>query len=208
MNYDIFENLLKINKTTVYRVSKETGISASTLSDWKSGRSVPKLDKMRLIAEFFGVSLEYMLTGEEPLAESDPQADATFEKGSRIAIIGEIRAGLPIITNESVLGYEYAEVDAEEYFYLRVQGDSMKNIGMIDGSLVLFHKQQYAEDGDIVACLVGGDSATVKRFRRSKKNIVLMPENPDYEPIRLTTDDFESGEARILGVACEIKIKL
>jgi repressor LexA len=208
MNYDIFENLLKINKTTVYRVSKETGISASTLSDWKSGRSVPKLDKMRLIAEFFGVSLEYMLTGEEPLAESDPQADAAFEKGSRIAIIGEIRAGLPIITNESVLGYEYAEVDAEEYFYLRVQGDSMKNIGMIDGSLVLFHKQQYAEDGDIVACLVGGDSATVKRFRRSKKNIVLMPENPDYEPIRLTTDDFESGEARILGVACEIKIKL
>lgn len=208
MNYDIFENLLKINKTTVYRVSKETGISASTLSDWKSGRSVPKLDKMRLIAEFFGVSLEYMLTGEEPLAESDPQADSTFEKGSRIAIIGEIRAGLPIITNESVLGYEYAEVDAEEYFYLRVQGDSMKNIGMIDGSLVLFHKQQYAEDGDIVACLVGGDSATVKRFRRSKKNIVLMPENPDYEPIRLTTDDFESGEARILGVACEIKIKL
>ena len=208
MNYDIFENLLKINKTTVYRVAKETGISASTLSDWKSGRSVPKLDKMRLIAEFFGVSLEYMLTGEEPLAESDPQADATFEKGSRIAIIGEIRAGLPIITNESVLGYEYAEVDAEEYFYLRVQGDSMKNIGMIDGSLVLFHKQQYAEDGDIVACLVGGDSATVKRFRRSKKNIVLMPENPDYEPIRLTTDDFESGEARILGVACEIKIKL
>ena len=208
MNYDIFENLLKINKTTVYRVSKETGISASTLSDWKSGRSVPKLDKMRLIAEFFGVSREYMLTGEEPLAESDPQADATFEKGSRIAIIGEIRAGLPIITNESVLGYEYAEVDAEEYFYLRVQGDSMKNIGMIDGSLVLFHKQQYAEDGDIVACLVGGDSATVKRFRRSKKNIVLMPENPDYEPIRLTTDDFESGEARILGVACEIKIKL
>ena len=208
MNYDIFENLLKINKTTVYRVSKETGISASTLSDWTSGRSVPKLDKMRLIAEFFGVSLEYMLTGEEPLAESDPQADATFEKGSRIAIIGEIRAGLPIITNESVLGYEYAEVDAEEYFYLRVQGDSMKNIGMIDGSLVLFHKQQYAEDGDIVACLVGGDSATVKRFRRSKKNIVLMPENPDYEPIRLTTDDFESGEARILGVACEIKIKL
>ena len=208
MNYDIFENLLKINKTTAYRVSKETGISAATLSDWKSGRSVPKLDKMKLIAEFFGVSLEYMLTGEDTFAESEAQSDAPFESGSRIAIIGEIRAGLPIITNESVLGYEYAEVDAEEYFYLRVQGDSMKNIGMIDGSLVLFHKQQYAEDGDIVACLVGGDSATVKRFRRSKKNIVLMPENPDYEPIRLTTDDFESGEARILGVACEIKIKL
>ena len=129
--------------------------------------------------------------------------------GTRVAIIGEIRAGSPIITNESVLGYEYADVDdKDEYFYLRVQGDSMKNIGMIDGSLVLFRKQQYAEDGEIVACLVGGDSATVKRFHRAKKTIYLMPENEEYQPLKLTTDDFESGEARILGVACEIKIKL
>ena len=211
MDYNIFENLLKMNKTTVYRVSKDTGIAASTLSDWKSGRSVPKLDKIKLIADYFDVPLEYMLTGtgealfiEEVIGERSP-----LERGKRVAIIGEIRAGSPIITNESIQGYEYAEVnDAEEYFYLRVQGDSMKNIGMIQGSLVLFHKQQYAEDGDIVACLVGGDSATVKRFRRSKKNILLMPENDDYMPIKLSTDDFESGEARILGVACEIKIKL
>ena len=210
MDYNIFENLLKMNNTTVYRVSKETGIAASTFSDWKSGRSVPKLDKIKLIATYFDVPLEYMLSGEQnALFEETNVGKSPFERGKRVPIIGEIRAGSPIITNESVQGYEYAEVgEAEEYFYLRVQGDSMKNIGMIQGSLVLFHKQQYAEDGDIVACLVGGDSATVKRFRRSKKNIFLMPENEDYTPIRLTTDDFESGDARILGVACEIKIKL
>ena len=210
MDYNIFENLLKMNNTTVYRVSKETGIAASTFSDWKSGRSVPKLDKIKLIAAYFDVSLEYMLSGEQnALLEESDFVKSPFERGKRIPIIGEIRAGSPIITNESIQGYEYAEVgEAEEYFYLRVQGDSMKNIGMIQGSLVLFHKQQYAEDGDIVACLVGGDSATVKRFRRSKKNIFLMPENDDYAPIKLTTDDFESGEARILGVAREIKIKL
>lgn len=211
MDYNIFENLLKMNNTTVYRVSKETGIAASTFSDWKSGRSVPKLDKIKLIAAYFDVPLDYMLTGEENALffEGVDNVKSPFERGKRIPIIGEIRAGSPIITNESVQGYEYAEVaEAEEYFYLRVQGDSMKNIGMVQGSLVLFHKQQYAEDGDIVACLVGGDSATVKRFRRSKKNIFLMPENDEYTPIRLTTDDFESGDARILGVACEIKIKL
>ena len=84
----------------------------------------------------------------------------------------------------------------------------MKNIGMVDGSLVLFHKQQYAENGDVVACLVGGDSATVKRFRRDRKTILLVPENDEYEPIRLCTEDFETGEARILGVAREVKIKL
>ena len=211
MDYNIFENLLKMNKTTVYRVSKATGIAAATFTDWKNGRSAPKLDKIKLIADYFDVSLEYMLTGEQDALVNVENTDnkSPFERGTRIAIIGEIRAGSPIITNESVEGYEYAEVDdAEEYFYLRVQGNSMKNIGMVEGSLVLFHKQQYAEDGDIVACLVGGDSATVKRFRRSKKNIFLVPENDDYTPIKLSTDDFESGDARILGVACEIKIKL
>ena len=202
MDYKTFEELLKINKTTVYRVSKDTGIAASTLSDWKNGRSAPKADKIRILAQYFGVSTDYMLGGSRAGLGSSLDS-------ARIPILGEIRAGSPIITNESILGYEHADVeDRDEYFYLRVQGDSMKNIGMIDGSLVLFRKQQYAEDGEIVACLVGGDSATVKRFRRAKKTIYLMPENEDYQPIKLTTDDFESGEARILGVACEIKIKL
>ena len=206
MSYKIFEQLLKINKTTVYRVSKDTGIAASTLSDWKNGRSHPKTAKMRILADYFGVTLEYMTGGEGALGELGLRTSPDF---LRIPIIGEIRAGSPIITNESVLGYEYADVsDTDEYFYLKVQGDSMKNIGMVDGSLVLFHKQQYAEDGEIVACLVGGDCATVKRFHRSKKNVYLMPENEDYQPIKLTTDDFETGEARILGVAVEIKIKL
>ena len=204
MDYKIFEQLLKMNKTTVYRVSKDTGIAASTLSDWKNGRSTPKTEKIRMIADYFGVSLEYML-GK---GESAPNG-VEFYNVTQIPIIGEIRAGSPIITNESLLGYEYAEVnESEEFFYLKVQGDSMKNIGMVDGSLVLFRKQQYAQEGEIVACLVGGDSATVKRFRRSKRNVYLMPENEEYEPIKLSTDDFESGEARILGVAVEIKIKL
>ena len=199
MDYSTFDKLLKMNKTTVYKVSKATGIASSTLSDWKRGVSVPKMDKMKLIAEFFGVSLDYL---------SGDSANSVAE-GCKIAIIGEIRAGLPIITNETLLGYEHADVcDPEEYFYLRVQGDSMKNIGMVNGSLVLFKKQQYAEDGDIVACLVGGDSATVKRFKKVKKNVYLIPENEDYSPITLSTDDFETGEARILGVAEEIKIKL
>ena len=204
MDYKVFDKLLKTNGTTVYRVSKSTGISASTFTDWKNGRSVPKIDKIKLIADYFDVPLDYLVSG------TWGSGGAALEgEGVVVPIIGEIRAGSPIITHESILGYERADVsEADDYFYLRVQGDSMKNIGMIEGSLVLFHKQQYAKEGDVVACLVGGECATVKRFRRSKKNIYLVPENEEYQPIKLTTDDFESGEARILGVACEIKIKL
>ena len=110
---------------------------------------------------------------------------------------------------KGMLGYEYADVDdARDYFYLHVRGDSMKDCGMVDGSLVLFRKQQYANEGDIVACLVGGECATVKRFSRNRKTVFLLPENEDYSPIKLTTDDFEAGDARILGIAVEIKIKL
>lgn len=200
MNYQCFENLLKMNKTTVYRVSKDTGISPSTLTDWKYGRSVPKADKLCKIAEYFDVSLNYFFDTLEPI---------TAKRGMQIPIIGEIRAGSPIITDQTLLGYEIADVDdSTDYFFLTIRGDSMKNIGMIDGSLVLFKKQQYAENGDIVACLVGGDSATVKRFLKDKRGVTLIPENEEYSPILLSPEDFESGDARILGIATEIKIKL
>ena len=208
MDYKKFEALLDSHKTSVYKVAKATGIAQSTFSDWKSGRSTPKTDKLKKIAEHFGVGLGYLLDSEA-YAQSDISECSLPKPRNRIAIIGEIRAGSPIITNETLIGYEYTDMqNTEDYFYLKVRGDSMKNIGMVENSLVLFHKQQYAENGDVVACLVGGDSATVKRFYREHKQIKLIPENDDYEPIELSTDDFESGDARILGVAVEVKIKL
>lgn len=208
MDYQKFETLLKKNSTTVYRVAKATGISNSTFTDWKNGRSKPKADKLRLIAEFFGVSIDALM-GSDAGYESDLKSYKNVVMRKMVPIIGEIRAGAPIITNETLLGHEFADIDdADDYFYLRVCGDSMKNCGMIDGSLVLFRKQQYAEDGEIVACLVGGDSATVKRFRRVNKKMFLCPENDEYKPIPLTPEEFETGEARILGVAVEVKIKL
>lgn len=64
--YSIFEKLLNEKGVTAYQVSKSTGISTGSLSDWKNGRSNPKIDKMQKIAEYFGVSVDYLLTGEEP----------------------------------------------------------------------------------------------------------------------------------------------
>ncbi len=204
MSYQSFQKLLELNNTSVYRVARETKISASTFTDWKKGRSCPKADKLKKIADHFGVSINVFLD------DSSLYSSAILSgREKQIPIIGEIRAGSPIITEETLLGYESADVDdKDDYFFLKICGDSMKNIGMIHGSLVLFKKQQYAENGDIVACLVDGDSATVKRFQKDKKTIFLIPENEDYQPIKLTAEDFESGDARILGIAKEVKIKL
>ena len=63
--YEIFEQLLKMNNVTVYQVSKATGVAQSSLSDWKKGKSKPKIDKMQKIADYFNVPVEYLLTGEK-----------------------------------------------------------------------------------------------------------------------------------------------
>lgn len=63
--YEIFEKLLKEHNITAYKVGKATGIAGSTFSDWKNGRSVPGLDKMIKISDYFGVSVEYLKTGKE-----------------------------------------------------------------------------------------------------------------------------------------------
>lgn len=64
--YEIFANLLIENNKKAIDVSKATGIPASTFSDWKKGRSVPKQDKLQKIADFFHVSVDYLMTGKEP----------------------------------------------------------------------------------------------------------------------------------------------
>ena len=64
--YAVFENLLKKKNVKVADVAKATGIRNGVFTDWKMGRYTPKSDKLQKIADYFGVSLEYLTTGEEP----------------------------------------------------------------------------------------------------------------------------------------------
>ncbi len=63
--YSKFVELLQKYNTTPYQVSKATGISQSSLSDWKTGRAKPKADKLLILAEYFGVTVDYFLKGDE-----------------------------------------------------------------------------------------------------------------------------------------------
>ena len=63
--YEIFVKLLEKYGVTAYKVSKATGIGGSTFTDWKNGRSVPKQDKLQKIADYFGVTIDYLMTGKE-----------------------------------------------------------------------------------------------------------------------------------------------
>lgn len=79
--YEIFEQLLQKHGLSAYKLSQLTGVSQSTLSDWKRGRSTPKQDKLQKIADYFGVSLEYLTTGKEfEQKEFNPQLTQKDEK--------------------------------------------------------------------------------------------------------------------------------
>lgn len=78
--YEIFVKLLEKYGITAYKVSKATGIAGSTFSDWKSGRSTPKQDKLQKIADYFGVSVDYLMTGKEETKEKDPELTARDER--------------------------------------------------------------------------------------------------------------------------------
>jgi len=78
--YEIFEQLLQKYGVTAYKVSKETGVTQSTLSDWKNGRSTPKTDNMKKIADYFCVTLDYLTTGKEEPKEKAPELTSRDER--------------------------------------------------------------------------------------------------------------------------------
>lgn len=122
----------------------------------------------------------------------------------QIPLIGTVRAGTPIFAVENLDGYYPLPPDfigfKDDFFALRVSGDSMINAGIYDKDVIIVKKQNYAENGEIVVALVD-DSATVKRFYLEKDKIILHPENDEME-------DLIFDDAKILGIVKGLYRKL
>jgi repressor LexA len=111
-----------------------------------------------------------------------------------LPVVGQVAAGQPVLAEENIEDYvqvpELAGGDEGEYV-LRVRGESMKDVGILEGDFVVVRPQETAQDGEVVVALVG-EEATVKRFFRESDHIRLQPENTTMEPIR-------SKDVRVLG---------
>jgi len=108
-------------------------------------------------------------------------------RGRELPIVGRIKAGLPMYAQQEWDGFVVVDgrlFRGDNLFCLHVQGDSMRNAGIMDGDLVICEPRQYAENGEIVAVLVHGDEATVKRFFLHADHIELRPENESYPIMR------------------------
>ncbi|OUS09780.1 repressor LexA [Gammaproteobacteria bacterium 53_120_T64] len=118
-----------------------------------------------------------------------------------IPIVGHVAAGNPILAEENI--EDYCEIPAKLFhpaadFFLRVRGESMRNIGICDGDLLAVHKTPVAENGQIVVARIE-DEVTVKRLKKTRSRYVisLLPENELFEPISV---DLREQEFTIEGV--------
>ena len=103
-----------------------------------------------------------------------------------VPLVGRIAAGTPILAEEDIeeiFPLPTELVGNDPVFMLRVSGDSMIEAGIFDGDLVVIKRQADANEGDLVAALIDGEEATVKRFRREAGKVILIPENRSYEPM-------------------------
>ena len=101
-----------------------------------------------------------------------------------VPIVGDVAAGSPILAQECIEDYLTFDVGGreDEYFALRVRGESMLGVGILPGDLVVVHRQATARNGEIVVALLE-DEATVKTFSSREGHVWLLPANPDYQPI-------------------------
>lgn len=102
-------------------------------------------------------------------------------------IIGKVTAGMPITAVENIEDYFPLPANMagnEDVFLLTVEGDSMIEVGIHDGDLVIVRKQQTARNGEIVVAMTEDDEATVKRFYKEADHIRLQPENSSMEALR------------------------
>jgi repressor LexA len=125
-----------------------------------------------------------------------------------VPLVGRVAAGTPVMADENVEEYlplPMGFVGGTEHFALRVAGDSMIDAGILDGDTVVIRSQKTANNGDIVAVLLPGpaeDEATIKRFRKERGRVMLVPENPRLQPFEM------DPLGRILGVVVAVLRKL
>jgi len=117
--------------------------------------------------------------------------------GRELPIVGQITAGLPMYAQQEWGGSIMVDGNrfrGDNLFCLRIQGDSMRNAGILNGDLVICEPRQYAENGEIVAALINGEEATVKRFFLADDHIEMRPENTAYKVMR-----YQFGELLVQG---------
>lgn len=176
------KQLREENNITQIQLAKKLNKTQQTISLYENGTNEPDLDSYIILSKLFNRSIEYIA------GKSDVNIDSNVfpinDNPVKVPVVGRISAGLPILAQENIEGYEFAPSsmikDGFEYFYLKVQGDSM-NLKFNNGDIVLVQKQDELENNEIGVILVNGYDATVKKYKSENGLVILEPMSTNPE---------------------------
>lgn len=187
------KQLRKAHKLTQEDLAKILDVKPTAVSAWELGRNKPLMDKLDMMAHFFGVPISYFFE------ENQIKRSKTYIHFVKLPIVGTISCGNGVVAYEDIEGYEDVPsswLNGGEYFFLRAKGDSMINARIMDGDLLLIRKQDDVENGEIAAVLID-DEVVLKRVYKSDGTIILQSENPSYKPVIVRPEDMRN--VRIIG---------
>lgn len=213
-----FKHLREAKGWTQDEIAEKLGVSRSAIAGYESESKsrTPRKETLRNIADMFGVTIDYLLGGNMELgqkshagndgspielSEKRDNMGSHSEIGIYAPVVAEIACGQPMYAEDSILDWFpvnplFANVNDGPYVWVKAKGDSMINVRIFDGSLVLLRIQSHVDSGDIAAVCIDSETATLKRVYFLSDGVMLSPENPNMSP---TTYDQE--RVRIVGKA-------
>lgn len=192
-------------------LAEKLEISNSLYNSYEKRNVRPPYEILSKLAEIYGVSVDYILNPEDGRNNLPPYKNVyPLEPYIKLPVLGVIRAGQPICTDQGDYDWEYADASYGDgnHFMLRIQGDSMSPT-IPDGSIAIIRKQDTAEKGQIVAFAMDGEYATLKRyFPQPDGNILLRGDNPQAQVYLITPQMIANGDCHVIGVCRSYKVNL
>lgn len=199
---------MKIFNVERHKLADDLEMKYTTLCDWCNGKSYPKMDKIEILADYFGIQKSDLI--EDYVWDRNTRLASMEKRVVRVPLLGRIPAGVPMEAIEDEYTIDYEEVPADwitgnkEYFALKITGDSMEP-QYKDGDTVVFLKTPVCNSGQDCCVRINGCDATFKRVTIKEDGIVLSPLNMDnssgFLPRLYTKEEIETMPIEILGVA-------
>lgn len=174
---------------TQEELAKKLGYkSKTTITKIENGTNDIVQSKVKEFAVALNTTIAYLMGWEQEDTSIDLPPDAfpyIPERMVPLPLVGAVNCGTPLFAEDNI--EEYIDTPAsdittgETYFWLRAKGDSMVNLGIHEGDLLLIRQQNDVNSGDIAVVAVNGDDATLKRVIKKENAIALQPENPAYQ---------------------------
>lgn len=172
----------------------------STIAKIENGTNDIVQSKVKEFALALETTIAYLMDWEERNNLPEGAIPYVPEAMVSIPLVGSVNCGTPLFAEDNIEGYiptpESDIQTGETYFWLRAKGDSMINVGIHDGDLLLIRQQTDVDNGDIAVVAVNGDEATLKRVKKQENAIILQPENQNCETRIFIGEDTEKISIR------------